>query len=125
MARETGSRKSRRTRRAGPTGSNAPLDRTKRTRKIGDIVAELITRRGLGRVDETEELEQAWREAIGSPGDGYTRVGRLNGRTLEILVDHAILVQELNYHMQTLLDRLAKSLPERKIETLKFRVVKK
>jgi|GEM_PF-3448925 len=122
MARETSGRKSKRSRRGT---SQAPLDRTKRTRHIGDIIAELVTRRGFGRVDETEELDQAWSEAIGAPGNQYTRVGRLSGRTLEVLVEHAVLVQELTYHQQTLLDRLARLLPERRIETLKFRVVKK
>jgi predicted nucleic acid-binding Zn ribbon protein len=94
---------------------------SKGPQSIGNILSELMARRGYARVQSTEMLENAWREAAGSLTAKYTRVGRLQRGTLEVIVAHSALVQELGFQKQALLAALAKLLPDEQITNLRFR----
>jgi predicted nucleic acid-binding Zn ribbon protein len=88
---------------------------------IGNILSELMARRGYARVRSTEALENAWREAAGSMIAKYTRVGQLKGGTLEVIVAHSALVQELGFQKQSLIEALKQLLPDESIKNLRFR----
>jgi predicted nucleic acid-binding Zn ribbon protein len=90
--------------------------------RINNILAELMAKRGFGRVLSTENYEAAWREAAGPLASQYTRVGALKRGTLEILVANSALVQELTFQKDTLLECLKRLLPEEGIRGLRFRV---
>ena len=94
---------------------------------IGDILAELMARRGYARVQTAVAFDDAWREAtealaIGPLVAEHTRVGALRRGTLEVLVGNSLLVQELGYEKPTILKRLAELLPDERIENIRFRV---
>jgi predicted nucleic acid-binding Zn ribbon protein len=89
---------------------------------IGDVLAELMARRGYARVQSAAAFDAAWREAAGPLAAHYTRVGRLQRGTLEVLVANSTLVQELGFQKRTLLKSLARLLPDASIEDLRFRV---
>jgi predicted nucleic acid-binding Zn ribbon protein len=89
---------------------------------IGNVLSELMSRRGFARVQSASVYETAWREAAGALVATYTRVGALRGGTLEIIVANSTLVQELGFQKQGLLKSLATLLPEEGIENLRFRV---
>lgn len=89
---------------------------------IGDVLAELMARRGFARVQATAALEAAWREAAGALIAEHTRVGAVKRGKLEIIVANSILLQELGYQKADLLAALAKELPDENIQDIRFRV---
>ncbi len=89
---------------------------------IGEILAELMARRGFGRVRSSAALEAAWRQAAGHPAASHTCVAGLRRGKLEVIVASSTLVQELSFQKATLLEALAKALPDEPIRGLRFRV---
>jgi predicted nucleic acid-binding Zn ribbon protein len=89
---------------------------------IGNVLSELMSRRGYARVQSASAYEAAWREAAGPLAAQYTRVGPLRRGTLEIVVANSTLVQELGFQKCSLLQNLAELLPDERIENLRFRV---
>ena len=90
--------------------------------RINNILAELIAKRGFGRVQSTANLEEAWREAAGPLAAQYTRLGACRGGTLEVIVANSTLVQELTFQKAGLVQKLKQLLPEQGIRGLRFRV---
>jgi predicted nucleic acid-binding Zn ribbon protein len=89
--------------------------------KIGNILSELMARRGLGRIQSAELMETAWRQAAGPLAAKYTRIGAVRRGTLEIIVANSTLVQELGYQKHDILAALQQSLPDEGIKCLRFR----
>jgi predicted nucleic acid-binding Zn ribbon protein len=90
--------------------------------KIANILADLLARRGYGRVQSTEAYEEAWRQAAGPLAAQYTRVGALKRGALEVTVLNSTLVQELTFQKAALLATLNQLLPEQGIRDLRFRL---
>jgi predicted nucleic acid-binding Zn ribbon protein len=91
-------------------------------RQIGDVLAQLIARRGYAREQSTAALEAAWREAAGGQFAATTRASVLRRGTLEVLVSNNLLAQELGFQQDDLIARLQKLSPQTKITKLRFRV---
>jgi predicted nucleic acid-binding Zn ribbon protein len=89
---------------------------------IGNVLSELMARRGYARVQSAGAYEAAWREAAGPLVAEYTRVGLLRRGTLEIVVANSTLVQEMGFQKSAMLKSLAELLPDEGIEGLRFRV---
>jgi predicted nucleic acid-binding Zn ribbon protein len=90
--------------------------------KIGDILAQLMARRGFARVQGAAACEAAWREAAGDAIARHTRVGPCRRGKLEITVAHSALVQELQFQKASLVATLGRLLPDENIKDLRFRV---
>jgi hypothetical protein len=52
---------------------------------IGNVLSELMSRRGYARVQSAAAYDAAWRETAGPLAAAYTRVGQLRRGTLEIV----------------------------------------
>lgn len=91
-------------------------------RQIGDVLAQLIARRGYARQQSTAAVETAWREAAGEKIAAISRAGQLRRGTLEVLVPNNLLAQELGFQKDELIARLQKLSPEANITKLRFRV---
>jgi len=89
---------------------------------IGEILSELMARRGFARQRTASALEEAWREAAGEMAAGYTRVGNLRRGKLEVTVANSALVQEFSFQKKALLESLKSLIPEATIQDLRFRV---
>jgi predicted nucleic acid-binding Zn ribbon protein len=90
--------------------------------RLGEILSRLFAARGWGRRNDRLRLELAWKEAIGEVGAEHTRVGMLRRGVLEIVVDNAVLLQELaHFHKRTLLEQLRHRLPGVSVKDLRFR----
>ena len=89
---------------------------------IGNVLSELMARRGFARVQSAATYDAAWREAAGPLAAKYTRPGLLRRGTLEVVVANSTLVQELGFQKVSLLKSLASLLPDEGIENLRFRV---
>ena len=86
------------------------------------IMADLMVRRGLGRVLATEALHDVWRKIVGDTLAAQSQPGPLRGGTLEIIVTHTIFKQEMIYVEKQILSQLAQQAPELKIDRLRYRV---
>jgi predicted nucleic acid-binding Zn ribbon protein len=93
-----------------------------RPKKIGDVLAQLITARGYGRIQAGADLEAAWQAAAGAALGRFTRVGQLRRGQLEITVTNSAVLQELTFQKQQLLATLHRELADTKIRGLRFRV---
>lgn len=93
-----------------------------RPQPIAEILSELMTRRGYARVQGSEAVAQAWREAAGELLAGHTRPCQVRRGALEVVVANSALMQELSYRKTEILSGLATLLPAEKIKNLKFRV---
>ncbi len=89
---------------------------------IGDVLSELMARRGYARVQSAAAYDAAWCEAAGPLAAKYTRVGQLRRGTLEVVVANSPLLQELGFQKTEILKSLAALLPDEGIEGLRFRL---
>ena len=90
--------------------------------RIGDVLAQLMARRGFAAVRAAAACESAWREAAGELAAQYTRVASIRRGNLEITVANSTLVQELSFRKPALLKALSSLLPDERIKDLRFRV---
>ena len=89
---------------------------------LGEVLSRLFVARGWGRRQERTQLEQAWMEAVGPSIASHTRLGITRRGILEVLVDNAVLMQELaHYHKRRVLAHLRERLPGTSIADLRFR----
>ena len=65
-------------------------------RPLSDILGELFTVRGYGRLRARQELEDAWNEAVGEPYCRQTRLGEVRRGVLNVTVAHSTLLEELS-----------------------------
>ena len=91
-------------------------------KRIGDVLAELMARRGYARVRSGGACGDAWREAAGQSVAACSRATLVRRGVLEVWVSHSTMVQEIGYQKQALLKRLAELLPDENIRDLKLRV---
>ena len=89
---------------------------------IGNILAELMSQKGFGRIRGAEALDEAWRAAAGDSVCQYSRVAALRRGRLEVVVANSMLIQELTYQKNALLKTLRERLPDEKIREMRFRV---
>jgi predicted nucleic acid-binding Zn ribbon protein len=89
---------------------------------IGNIVAELLARRGYGRLQAADSCAAAWQQAAGAALAAQSRAGQVRRGVLEVWVTNSTLVQELSFEKARLLKALVQLAPEEKIRDLKFRV---
>jgi predicted nucleic acid-binding Zn ribbon protein len=94
----------------------------RKPKKIGDILAQLITKRGYGRIQSIENLDAAWQAAAGDALARCSRPGQIKRGVLEITVGNSTVVQELTFQKQPILTALRTQLPDAKIRDLRFRV---
>jgi predicted nucleic acid-binding Zn ribbon protein len=94
----------------------------RKPKKIGDVLAQLITKRGYGRVQSIENLDAAWQSAAGEALARASRPGLLKRGVLEITVGNSTVVQELSFQKQQILTVLRDQLPDTKIRDLRFRI---
>jgi predicted nucleic acid-binding Zn ribbon protein len=90
--------------------------------RIGDILSELMARRGYARVQSGGACAQAWRAAVGEEMARYTRATQVRRGVLDVLVSNSTMVQEIGFQKPQLIQRLAELLPDENIRDLKLRV---
>lgn len=90
--------------------------------RIGDVLAQLLARRGYARVRSGGACAEAWRQAAGERLASSTRATGVRRGVLEVLVENSTLVQEMNFEKRALISRLAELLPDENIRDVRFRV---
>jgi predicted nucleic acid-binding Zn ribbon protein len=91
-------------------------------RPIGDVLANLMARRGYARVRSGGQCASAWQAAAGEALAECTRATQVRRGVLEVLVGSSTVAQEIGFRKADLIRRLAELLPDEKIRDLKLRV---
>ena len=94
--------------------------RARQPKKIGRVVAQLMQRRGYAQIENARRLEEAWQSVIGDLAS-FTRVGVVRRGTLEVLVASSLMMQELTFQKQRILQAMRQAYPEGKINKIRFR----
>ena len=89
---------------------------------VGNVVAEIMARRGIGRERASGEKEQRWREVIGAELAPMTRCGEIRRGRLEIIVVNSTLMHELTFRKQEIIDQFNKQSPETVVKDIRFRI---
>jgi len=93
----------------------------RRPKRISNVIAQVVQRRGYAQVRAAGDREVAWTEAVGELASS-TRVGGVRRGTLEIHVVNSLLMQELTFRKEELITKLQTALPDAGIKQLRFRV---
>ena len=104
-----------------PSDSANNPNRRRGPRKLGDVIPQLMARRGYARLLSHDEFEEAWQEASGTLSQ-QSRAGRLRRGVLEIVVSSSVVMQELTFQKRHLLRILNQRLPHQQIRDLRFSV---
>ncbi len=91
-----------------------------RAKPIGEVLSQLMARRGYAQVQQMTELQAAVGQAVGKSLQKHCRPGKLSRGVLEIYVRNSSVLQELTFQKKRVLGKLAQI--EEKIRDLKFRV---
>jgi predicted nucleic acid-binding Zn ribbon protein len=99
-----------------------PLTVEKGPELVGEILSRLFVARGWGRRQDRLRFEEAWGAVVGPQSAAHTRLGALRRGVLEIVVDNAVLMQELaHFQKRRILEQLRRRLPEKTLTDLRFR----
>jgi len=91
---------------------------------LKEILGRLFIARGWGRRQDRLRLEHAWAESVAACGlaPASTRVSALRRGVLEVLVDNAVMLQEMaHFHKRKLLQAIRGKLAGTTIIDLRFR----
>jgi hypothetical protein len=96
---------------------------SRRPRSLSDILGEMFTVRGYGRLWARQELENAWNTAVGEPYCRQTQVDDVRHGVLNVTVAHSALLEELvAFRKAALLASLECRAPGTAIHDIRFRI---
>ncbi len=95
----------------------------RRPKKIADVLAQLITARGYGRIQADADFTAAWQAAAGATIAQYTRPGRLRRGILEVTVAQLERSSKNSPSKNNKSSpQLQTELPDAKIRDIRFRI---
>jgi hypothetical protein len=92
-------------------------------KKLGDVMPTLMARRGYARLQSSADLQSAWQQAAGVLAK-FSKAGRVQRGSLEVIVGNSTILQELNYAQVKILAELQKLAPDAGVRKLRFRTGK-
>lgn len=95
---------------------------SKRPKTIGNVIAQVVQRRGYAQVRAAGERDDAWLAAVGAELAKSTRLGAVRRGVVEIFVANSLLMQELTFRKEELVACLQEAMPETDVRQIKFRV---
>ena len=90
--------------------------------QIGDVLANLIARRGYGQEQSSRERDAVWEAVSGQPLAAHSRPAGLHRGIWEVVVRDSATLQEVMFQKSQLLQCLIEKLPNDNIKDLRFRV---
>ncbi len=89
--------------------------------KLGQLLGNLIRKRGLAEKSSRQELDDVWRSTVGERIASKSYVRRLKSGVLEVGVSNGAILEELTCYLQhEFLPVIQQKHPEPKINSLKF-----
>jgi predicted nucleic acid-binding Zn ribbon protein len=98
----------------------------RRPKRLGNVIAQLVQRKGYAQIRAASEREAAWKSALEQHGAGQwgdsTRVAGLKRGVFEVQVANSLLMQELTFRKEPLLASLQDALPEDTFKQIRFSI---
>jgi len=91
-----------------------PLDepasmRRRPTRAMAPLIEELLVKYQVGRHSTEQEIRDHWAELVGAANAAYSHPVRIErGRSLLVLVSHAVVRNELFLHREAILEKVGR-----------------
>lgn len=95
---------------------------SRRPKQMGNVVAQLMARKGYGQEKSNAELSTAWQNIVGERFKNQTSVGTIRRGVLEVIVGNSLLNQRLEFEKKRLLTELNNRLPQIKLKNIRFRI---
>jgi predicted nucleic acid-binding Zn ribbon protein len=96
----------------------------RRPKRLGNVIAQLVQRKGYAQIRTASAREAAWQAALAQhearQWTDSTRVAGLKRGVFEVQVANSLLMQELTFRKEPLLESLRDALPEDNIKQLRF-----
>ena len=89
---------------------------------VGNVLSQLLAKRGYAQIQTAANCDAAWREAVGEKLALHTRPGTVRRGVLEVLVRNSTVLQELAFVKTKVVKILVKLVPEQNIRDVRFRV---
>ena len=90
--------------------------------RISEVMSRLLARTGYAQVQLPAGYQEAWAAGAGPHMARHSRAGNLRRGVLEVIVRNSTVLHELSFHKKEILNRIDRSLTDRKIDDLRFRV---
>ena len=97
-------------------------DRTRGPRKLSDVIADVISRRGYARTMTDSVYMSAWQLATDDILSAASRPGDVRKGVLNITVKNSSVMQELTFQKKKILKVLNQQITDQAIVDLRFRV---
>lgn len=98
----------------------------RRPKRIDNVIAQLVQRRGYAQIRAAGEREAAWQTALAQQGAEQwaeqTRFAGLKRGVFAVQVANSMLMQELTFRKEALLASLQDSLQEDTVKQLRFTI---
>ena len=88
---------------------------------MGDVVNDLIARRGYLQSKTAEVLKNTWQQIVGPQLARNTEVGNVRRNVLDVFAKNSVVMQELSFQKVKILKRLQATDCGSKIRDLRFR----
>lgn len=89
--------------------------------RIGEVLADLLARRGYAQLAAQEELNKAWGTVVGNL-EKFSKPIDVKRGVMHVLVSNSVVMQELTFRKNELIPAMATELPDHKIKDLRFRI---
>ena len=89
---------------------------------VGNVVAEIMARRGLGRDRVAADKKEIWQQVVGESVAELTKCGEMRGGRLEVVVANSTLIQELTFRKKEIIAALNQKISSWNIQEIRFRV---
>lgn len=100
-----------------------PRRRADEPQQLGDVLSQLFSLRGFGRVQTHRQLQDVWKEAAGESIAQRTKVQGIKNGVLQVAVANSATLQELEaFHKFSLCERLVRDHGDLSIHGIKFRL---
>ncbi len=94
----------------------------RRPKMIDKLIPRIIARSGVASQQAGQEMEIAWKQVAGRQWSNCTIAGPVRRGNLEVFVSDSMVLQELVFQQQDLLQQINQQLPQAKISAFRFRV---
>ncbi len=91
-------------------------------KRLGNIVSQLLSRRGYASVTADEQLAGTIASVLGPSMAGSVQVGKISRGTLMLLAGDSTAMQELSFAKRALVKRIQADHPAAKITDVRFKV---
>lgn len=99
------------------------MDRNRsRPQRAGDVLANLMARKGYAQQMTASACAEAWVESVGTEWSSASRPGNVRRGVLEVTVANSSVLHELTFRRRQLVTELRRLIPEQNIENIRFRI---